>query len=460
MKRLGWFAAAAAGAGAYGILRVSRQAAKRRMQRGAPATAPRVVVLGGGFAGKAAVTELAKRLPGVAHILLIDRHNYHLFTPMLYEAATLAVVPSDIAYPLRQCTGRTGADFRRANVRGVDFSRRRVLLDDGEVAFDYIVIALGSTTNFFGNDAARQHALAMKQLEDGIAIRNRVVDMLEQASTTADQAQRASMLTFVVVGGGATGVETAGALADLVQRVVPVDYPHLDAEKARVLLVEADPKLLGHMSSRMAAIALRELRKMSIDVRLNTRATTVEPGRITLSDGSTISAQTIIWAAGVEAPGIVAKLDAPHDPRGRLIVDKYLQVRERPGAYAVGDSAQIEDSHTHRPVPELAAAAEQEGRAVARNIARSIAGRRQFPFRYMDLGNVVALGHRTGVALIGGVLIDGFAGWFAWRVVHLARITSFRNKLATAVDWMVSELYDEDTARLEIEPAYRPEKAA
>lgn len=460
MKRLGWFAAVVAGAGAYGILHLSHQAAKQRMRRRAPATAPRAVVLGGGFAGKAAVEELAKRLAGGAHILLIDRHNYHLFTPMLYEAATLAVVPSDIAYPLRQCTGRHGADFRRANVRGVDFSRRRVLLDDGEIAFDYLVIALGSTTNFFGNDAARQHVLAMKQLEDGIAIRNRVVDMLEQASTTADPALRASLLTFVVVGGGATGVETAGALADLVQRVMPLDYSHLDASQARVILLEAGAKLLGHMSARMAEVALRELRKMSVDVRLDTRATTVGPGRITFSDGSTMSAQTIIWAAGVEAPNIVAKLDAPHGPRGRLIVDGYLQVRERPGVYAVGDCAEIEDPHTHRPVPELAAAAEQEGRAVARNIARSIAGRRQFPFRYLDLGNVVSLGHRSGVAFIGGVLIDGFPGWLAWRVVHLARITSFRNKLATALDWTVGYLYDEDTARMEIEPTYRPEKAA
>jgi NADH dehydrogenase len=297
-------------------------------------------------------------------------------------------------------------------------------------------------------------------LEDGIAIRNQVVDMLEQASTTPDAAQRASMLSFVVVGGGATGVETAGALADLVQRVIPVDYPRLNAAEARVVLVEAGQKLLGHMSSRMAEIALRELRKMSVDVRLQTRATTVEPGRITLSDGSAISAQTIIWAAGVEAPSIVAKLDAPHGSRGRLMVDGYLQVRERPGVYAVGDCAQIDDPHTHRPVPELAAAAEQEGRAVARNIARSIAGRRQFPFRYLDLGNIVSLGHRTGVALIGGVLIDGFAGWLAWRVVHLVRITSFRNKLATALDWTVGYLYDEDTARMEIEPTYRPGKVA
>ncbi len=460
MKRLEWFAVAVAGAGAYGILSVSRQAAKQQMQRQAPATAPRIVVLGGGFAGKTVVEGLAKRLPGSAHILLIDRHNYHLFTPMLYEAATFAVVPSDIAYPLRQCTGRVGADFRRANVRGVDFTRRWVLLDDDEIAFDYLVIALGSTTNFFGSDAARQHALPMKQLEDGIAIRNRVVDMLEQASTTSDPVQRASSLTFVVVGGGATGVETAGALADLLQRVVPLDYPHLDVREARVILVEAGPELLGHMSSRMAAIALRDLRNMSVDVRLGTRAATVEPGRVVLSDGSTVFAQTIIWSAGVEAPSVVAKLDAPHGPRGRLIVDKYLQVHDRPGVYAVGDSAQIEDSRTHRPVPELAAAAEQQGRAVARNIAGSIAGRRQFTFHYLDLGNVVALGHRSGVALIGGVLIQGFAGWLAWRVVHLARITSFRNKLATALDWTVDFLYDEDTARLEIEPAYGPEKAA
>jgi NADH dehydrogenase len=417
-------------------------------------------VLGGGFAGMTAVKELAKRLPGRARILLIDRHNYHLFTPMLYEAATCAVVPSDLAYPLRQCTGRHGADFLRAEVRGVDFDRRKVLLDGGEVAFDYLVIALGSATSFFGNDAARQHALALKQLEDGIAIRNRVVDMLEQAGATSDQGQRAPMLTFAIVGGGATGVETAGALADLLHRIMPLDYPHLDPRHTRVVLVEAAPKLLGHMSSRMADVALRELRNMGVDVKLNTSAGAMEPGRVNLSDGSTISAQTVVWAAGVEAPEVVARMDVPHGPKGSLAVDECLQVRERPQVYAVGDSAHVEDSRTHQPVPLLAAAAEQEGRAVARNIVRSIAGRPQRPFRYMDLGNVVALGHRTGVALIGGVLIDGFAGWLAWRLVHLVRITSFRNKMATALDWAVGYLYDEDTARLEIEPSYRTRKAA
>jgi NADH:quinone reductase (non-electrogenic) len=361
---------------------------------------------------------------------------------------------------LRQGTGRKGVDFRRANVSGVDFSGRRVLLDDGEVAFDYLVIALGSTTSFFGNEAARQHAFPLKQLEDGIAIRNRVVDMLEQASTTTDSALRASMLTFVIVGGGSTGVETAGALADLLQRIIPADYPELDVHQIRVLVVDTEPKLLGHMSSRMAEVALRELRNMGVEVRLNTTAGAVEAGRVTLSDGETVSAQTIIWATGVQAPEVVAKLDLPHGPKGSLLVDEYLQVRERLGIYAVGDSAHIENRRTHEPVPLLAATAEQEGRAVARNIARSLSGRRQRPFRYIDLGNVVALGHSSGVALIGGVLIDGFAGWLGWKLVHLAKITSFRNKLATALDWTMGYLYDDDTARLEIEPAYKGREAA
>ena len=454
MNKLWFLAGASAGVGAYALLHASHRQS-RQLRRKLPASAPRIVVLGGGFAGKAAVKALAKRLRGSAHILLIDRHNYNLFTPLLYEAATCAIVPSDIAYPLRQCTGRHGAEFLRASIDGVDFSRRRVLLDKGEVAFDYLVIALGSTTNFFGNDAARRHTLPLKQLEDGIAIRNRVLDMLEKASTTTDQAQRASMLSFVIVGGGATGVETAGALADLLHRIMPADYLALDPGDTRVILVEALPKLLGDMSSRMAEVALRELEKMGVDVRLNTSAGAVEPGRVTLSDGSTITAETIVWSAGIEVPEVVAKLDAPHGPKGSLEVDEYLEVRERPKVYAVGDNAHFVNSRTHQPVPRLAAAAEQEGRAVAQNIARSIAGRPRLPFRYTDLGNIVALGHGSGVALIGGVLIDGFAGWLAWRLVHLARITSFRNKVVTAVDWAVGYLYDEDTVRLEIEPTYR-----
>jgi NADH dehydrogenase len=454
MNKLWFLAGASAGVAAYALLHASH-GQSRRLQRNLPANAPRIVVLGGGFAGKAAVVELAKRFRGSAHILLIDRHNYHLFTPMLYEAATCAVVPSDIAYPLRQCTGRHGAEFLCATIRGVDFGRHRVLLDTGEVAFDYLVIALGSTTNYFGNDGARRHTLPLKQLEDGIAIRNRVVDMLEKASTTTDQTQRTSMLTFVIVGGGATGVETAGALADLLHRIMPADYPDLDPGDTRVILVEAGPKLLGGMSSRMAAIALRELQRMGVDVRLNASARAVEPSRVTLSDGSTITAETIVWSAGVEAPEVVAKLDAPHGPKGSLEVDEYLEVRDRPKVYAVGDNAHFVDSRTHQPVPRLAAAAEQEGRAVARNIVRSIAGRTYRHFRYTDLGNIVALGHQSGVALFGGVLIDGFAGWLVWKLVHLARITSFRNKAATALDWAVAYLYDEDMARLEIEPSYR-----
>ncbi len=460
MRHMGWLALGAAGVGTYALLHQRGSAIGVKTRRQPPPEAPRIVVLGGGFAGKAAVKGLAEWLHGRAHILLIDQHNYHLFTPMLYEAATCVVVPFDTAYPLRQWTGRHGVGFRRAQVRGVDFNRRVVILDEGNVAFDYLVLALGSTTTFFNNDSARQHSLPLKQLEDGIAIRNRVLDMLEQASTTADPGRRASMLTFVIVGGGATGVETAGALADLLHRIAPLDYPQLDTRDAHIVIVDSAPKLLGHMSSRMADVALRELRGMGVDVRLNTTAQTVEPGLVRLSDGDTISAQTIVWAAGVEAPDVIAALEVPHGPKGTIAVDEHLQVRERPGVYAVGDNAHIIDSRTLQTVPLLAAAAEQQGRAVARNIARAIAGREQVPFHFVNLGNIVALGHRAGVAQFGGVLIDGIFGFFAWRLVHLVRITSFRNKLVTAVDWTVGYLYDEDTARLEVEPSYPARKAA
>jgi NADH dehydrogenase len=440
--------AAAAGAGVYAAARCEQARVRRRLAARVPADAPRVVVLGGGFAGLQAVKDLAASLAGRARIVLVDRQNYFLFTPMLYQAATGGVTFRDIVHPLRRLAAREGVQFCRAEVEGVDFNARRVRLDSGGLAYDYLVVALGSTTNYFGNDAVRAHTLPLKRIEDAIAIRNRLVDMLEDAAIEKDPAKRRAMLTVVVAGGGATGAETAAACAALFRRVIPRDYSNLDAREARVVLVEATSKLLGHMGAEIASIALAELRKMGVEVLLNVSAQSAAPGSLALSGGRGIEAGTIIWAAGVKVPEVVARMEAPHGPGGSLAVDEFLQVPGLDGVYAIGDSAHIAG------LPLLAAAAMQQGKAAARNITRVIEGRQPVAFRYRNYGEVISLGPKAGAAEIRGTVIDGLAGWFMWRVVHLARLTSFRNKAASVLDWTAGYITEQDMTRLEVAPNY------
>ncbi len=450
MKRLlTGVAIALAGAGAYTLVRATR-ADRSLAGRG---TGPRILILGAGFAGLTAAGDLARRLEGRARITLVDRHNYHLFTPLLYQAATCGVDPYDVAYPIREFSGRHHIAFRRGTVTNIDLKARHVQLDNGRLDYDYLVIALGATTNFFGNQEAQQHALPIKSLEDGIAIRNHVVDMLDRANITTDPQARQALLTFVVVGGGATGVETAAALADLLRQVLHDNYPRLDPNQVRVLLIESEGKLLGHMSDRMAEVALRDIRAQGVEVWLNAKARDMADGRVTTEDGRSLASHTVIWTTGVRAAPVVARMDASHGKGGSLAVDSYLQVQEHPGVFAIGDNAHIEDRRTHHGVPLLAQSAVQEAHIAAENLAREIEGQPQQPFEYRSLGDVVSLGHRAGVAEVGGLVWNGVVGWLLWRVVHLARVTSFRNKLATAIDWTFGYIYNEDITRLEVEPS-------
>jgi NADH dehydrogenase len=454
-----WLAIGAAALGTAAAAKGVSSVLKQGNRPGFGGDGPRVVILGAGFAGLTAARKLGARLGGSVRITLIDRHNYHLFTPMLYQTATLGVDPYNVAYPVRQFTGRHGVRFLRGVVKGVDFEKRTVHLEDGDVDYDYLVVALGTTTNFFGNSAAQEHAYPLKWLEDGIRIRNHVLDMLEQASTTPAGDERKTLLTFVVVGGGATGVETAAAMASLLHEVLPKDYPALRDEQARVLVIESEGKLLGHMGQRMSSIALDRLRDLGIEIWLNTKAKDVETHKVSTDDGRTVESRTILWTTGVRAPGVVADMQAEHGKGGSLAVDEYLQVCGLTGVYAIGDDSHFEDPKTHKSVPLLAATAVQEGETAAENIALAIEGKPQVPFHYRDLGNVVSLGPYSGVAQFGPVVLSGVPGWLAWRLVHLAKITSFRNQLATALDWTIGYVYDLDTARLEMEPAtYSPSR--
>lgn len=443
MKRSTILALGAGSLAGFAAARTYESSRKVRLS----AAGKHVVILGGGFGGLSAASKLTELAGDQLQITLVDQHNYHLFTPMLYQVATCGVVPYDVAIPLRSFTGPRGIRFRRATVQNVDFDRRSVKADSGEITYDYLIVAMGSTTNYFGNESAREHTLPLKSLEGGVAVRNHVIDCLEQAAQITNKDEQRRLLTFVVIGGGATGVETAGALADAVRNLIPRRYPTLNRNDSRVIVIEAGPKLLGHMKREMAQIALRELKNAGVEVWLNTRAKNVSNGNIETESGQSISAATVLWATGIRASDVVSDLKANHGRGGSIAVNEFLQT-SHPEVFAIGDNAAAESGS--KSVPALAAAAMQEGHAAATNIIRVLQNKSPIRFRYKDLGSVVSVGHRVGVAEIAGRVVGGFSGWLAWRVVHLARITSFRNKLATVLDWSTGYFYDVDTARLEV----------
>jgi NADH:ubiquinone reductase (H+-translocating) len=447
-----WIAAGTAGLGLYALSRATRAGARRQPMNWKDRSGPRIVILGAGFAGMAAAHKLREQLGDSCRITLIDRNNYHLFTPLLFQVSTCDISPYDVAFPVRQFVGTDQIKFRKGTVAGSDRDSRTGHLTDGGVQYDYLLVALGTTTNYFGNRSAQQHALPMKDLEDAVAIRHRVIDALEDAAKTPNPDERRAMVTFAVVGGGATGVETAGALAEYLHRTARLQYPVLSKEEPRVVLIEAMGKLLSHMGDRLATTTEKRLRQVGVDVWLNTMAKEVVPGHLTTEDGRTVPAGTIVWATGVRAPDIVAELDAPHGKGGSLVVNQYLQVEGRPEVYAVGDNAQMTDPRTGESVPLLAQSAEQAGRAAAENLARVMQGRPQQPFVYQSRGTTVSLGRNEGVAEVGGIELDGLAGNLAWRLVHLAKIPGFRNQLATALNWGFGYIYHQHTARLEMEP--------
>lgn len=342
-------------------------------------------------------------------------------------------------------------------VTGIDVDRRRVHLDDDAqrdaLRYDYLVIGLGSATNFFGNKGAEQHSYPVKWLEDGVAISNQIIDRLERATLETDARARRALLTFVIAGGGATGVETAAALQDMLSHEVGKDYANLDPKEARVIVLEMADRLLGHMPVAMSDIALRRLRALGVEVWLKSKAQDVTPDQVTLADGRVIETHTILWTAGVRAPDVVARLNVAHGQGGSIDVNRYLQVRGVENVYAVGDSAHFEDPDTHESTPLLAQAAIQQGVHAAENISRQVRGEALVPFHYRPLGEALSLGRWNGEIEMGNLVVSGFIGWAGWRLIHLVRITSVRDRLSTLLDWGMGYFYNLDTTRLDLRPS-------
>jgi len=403
-----------------------------------------VVVVGAGFGGLR-VARALRRAP--VQVVLLDRNNYHLFQPLLYQVATAGLEPEEIARPVRAILrGQQNFDFRLALVTRVDLASRRLETNAGPIAYDLLVLAPGGETNFFGLDTVQRHGLGLKDIPDAIAIRNHVLTCFENAMLEPDAEKRRALLTFIVVGGGPTGVEMAGALSELIRLVLVKDYPRLNIKDVRILLLEATDKLLATMPERLREAAGKTLWRKYVEVRFGATVADYDRTQIRLKSGEIIPAQTVIWAAGVRAASLATTLGLSAARQGRIPVEPTLQLAGHPEVFIIGDAAYREQDG--EPLPMVAPVAIQMGQAVARNIARQIQGKSLEPFRYRDQGTLATIGRNAAVANVYGIQARGFVAWVMWLGIHIIQLIGFRNKLLVLINWAWDYFFYERAARL------------
>ena len=390
---------------------------------------PHVVVVGAGFGGLRAVNSLRK---APVRVTLVDRRNYHLFQPFLYQVATSGLGPSDIAQPVRAILrDQRNFDFRVTNVEGVDLAAKKLKTESGEMPYDYLVLAVGGQTNYFGNPGLAQHAFGLKDLDDAIRIRNHLLYMFEQAIHEPNPELRRALLTFVIVGGGPTGVECAGAFSELIRLVLVKDYPSLNIKDVRVILLEAGDKLLAMLPEKLREAAAKTLWKKYIEVRFGASVSDFDGSCVTLKGGERIPSHTMVWAAGVRAADLTAKLGLPTDRVGRIQVEKTLQLPGHPEVFAVGDAACIEG----QALPMVAPVAIQQAETAARNIVHATRQQPPEDFRYKDKGTLATIGRNAAVASVGKIQVRGWFAWAMWLAVHIVFLIGFRNRLLVLINW-------------------------
>lgn len=395
-------------------------------------------MLGAGFGGLTFCQHFRHR---TAQVTVVDRTNHHLFQPLLYQVATAGLSAPEIAQPIRSIlANRPNVTVLLEQVLDFDLAGRRVLLDQNSLSYDYLVLALGGTTSYFGHPEWEACAPGLKSLEDAIRIRHRVLLAFEKAECEPDAVVRERLMTIVVVGGGPTGVELAGAFAELGRNVLKRDFRRIDPSKARVILIEASPVVLSHMPEELAVSATEQLRRLGVQVRTSTRVKNMIPRRVELDSGEAIDAENIIWAAGVSASPLTPKLGVELDRAGRVKVNPDLSLPGRPEVFVIGDMALVlqEDG---RPVPGVSPAAMQMARHVARLIEDELEApghALRAPFRYWDKGTMATIGRSAAVFWAGPFRLSGFMAWVAWLFVHLIFLIGFRNKLAVLLQWAYS----------------------
>ncbi len=413
---------------------------------------PRVVVVGAGFGG----LETVKRLADAgAEVLLLDRRNHHVFQPLLYQVATAALSPADIATPIRGVVrDHPHVHVVLGEVTAVDLEGRTLRCGGEEIAWDWLVLAAGATHTYFGNDGWEARAPGLKTLDDAIDIRRRVLLAFEEAELEEDAEARRAKLTFVVVGGGPTGVEMAGALREIASETIPRDFRRVDTSTARILVVEGADRLLPGMSERASARALRDLERLGVEVRLHTFVTDVDEDGVRAGEEH-IPAANVIWAAGVKAAPVSGTLDVPLDPQGRVRVEPDCSIPGHPRAFVIGDMAAQVDARTGQPVPGVAQGALQMGAFVGdlvtaelRAAARGEEAPPRGAFRYRDKGNMATIGRARAVADVGRFTVSGLPAWLLWSLVHVAFLIGYRNKVMVMIHWAWQWLVQSRGARL------------
>jgi NADH:quinone reductase (non-electrogenic) len=407
-------------------------------------TAPRVVIVGGGFGGLAAARALA-RAP--VEVTVVDRANHHLFQPLLYQVATATLSPGDIAAPIRWVLSKQrNARVLLADVSAVDVAGRTIQTTAGEIAYDYLVLAVGAGHAYFGHDEWSPVAPGLKTLDDALEIRRRVLLAFEAAEREADPQAQRRLLTFVIVGGGPTGVELAGALAEIARHTLPRDFRSIHTESARIVLVEAGPSILATFPETLRASARESLRKLGVDVRESSAVTGIDPGVVRIGS-ETIDAGTVLWAAGVAAAALVRTLGCPVDRVGRAIVEADCSIPGHPEVFVIGDAASF--THTGgKPLPGVAPVAQQQGRYVARTIVRTLGNEPRAPFRYRDHGNMAVIGRGYGIADFGWLRLSGVIAWLGWLFIHILNLVGFRNRFAVLGEWGWAYLTQQRRVRL------------
>jgi NADH dehydrogenase len=410
----------------------------------APATRPHVVIIGAGFGGLEAAKKLACKN---VHVTVIDRTNYHLFQPLLYQVATAALSPADIAAPVRAVLSKCrNVEVILAEVQSVDVDAKKVKTVDLDIDYDYLILATGARHSYFGHDEWEKVAPGLKSLEDAIELRRRILMAFEYAEKISDEAARSAALNFVIIGGGPTGVEMAGAIAEISRHTLAKDFRHIDPSQARVILIEGEPRLLAAYPEDLSASARKQLEHLGVEVRTGARATKLSEAGVQVN-GEFIPCRVKIWAAGNNASFVGKTLGAPVDRCGRVIVNDDLTIPGHPEVQVIGDLANF-PHQTGQPLPGISPVAMQQGRRAARNVLAMTRGRKPKRFRYWDKGTVATIGRNKAVADLRLMHLSGLPAWLAWLFVHIVFLVGFRNRLVVLFQWAWAYLTFDKGARL------------
>ena len=404
---------------------------------------PKVVIIGGGFGGLWAARTLANQ---PVDVVVIDRNNYHTFLALLYQVAAAELTAEDIAYPVRSVFSKIpNIDFVLAHARRIDLQNRQIETDGETISYDYLILANGSVTSTFGVPGVEEHAYFLKTLEEAVALKNHIICCFEAAAREPDAERRKSLLTFVIVGGGATGVEYAGALTELIHGPLIKDYPGIDFSEVRIILLEAAEQLVSSMPSNIRDYTARQLRGMGVDVRLKAAVAEVFPDKVVLKGAENIETNTVVWTAGVKGEGLAAASNIPVTRDGRVAVNETLQIQDQQNIYVIGDLASINEGQ--RILPMVAQVAIQSGVTSAQNILRQIAGLAPQPFIYKDRGSMITIGRKAAGVAIGSRTFTGFIAWVMWLVIHLFNLIGFRNRVMVLINWAWDYLLYERAVR-------------